>query len=91
MLKTIFYLHIARRLLTLGALMAIHAHRKGEESNDSLLQRWKKQVQNTGLMKVLRTRSNFTKQPSKRMVRQSAIKREEYRAKNRRNQFYSNM
>ena len=71
--------------------MAIHAHRKGDESNDSLLQRWKKQVQKTGLMKTLRTRSVRVKKPSKRMVRESALKREEYRAKNKKNQFYSNM
>lgn len=71
--------------------MAIHAHRKGDESNDSLLQRWKKQVQRTGLMKTLRTRSIRVKKPSKRMVREAALKREEYRASNKKNQFYSNM
>ena len=71
--------------------MAIHAHRRGEESNDSLLQRWKKQVQRTNLIKVLRSRKNFVKKPSKRLERRSAIKREEYRNKNRKNQFYSNM
>lgn len=71
--------------------MAIHAHRKGEESNDSLLQRWKKQVQNTGLMKELRARSIFQRKPSKRLTRVKALKREEHRANNRKNQFYSNM
>lgn len=71
--------------------MAIHAHRKGDESNDSLLQRWKKQVQRTGLMKTLRERSHFKRKENKRMVRTAALKREEYRARNRKRQFYSNM
>jgi ribosomal protein S21 len=71
--------------------MAIHAHRRGEESNDSLLQRWKKQVQRSDLIKILRGRKNFVKKPTKRLERTSAIKREEYRDKNRKNQFYSNM
>ena len=71
--------------------MAVHAHKRGDESNDSLMNRWKKQVQKTGLMKTLRARSIFTKKPTKRMVRASALKREEYRARNRKSQFYSNM
>lgn len=71
--------------------MAVHAHRKGDESNDSLMQRWKKQVQRTGVMKTLRERSNFRKKPNKRLVRMKALKREEYRDRNRKKQFYSNM
>jgi ribosomal protein S21 len=71
--------------------MAIHAHRKGNESGDSLLQRWKRQVQNSELMKTLRARSIHTKKPSQRLTRMRALKREAYRAKNSKNQFYSNM
>ncbi|MBU2213872.1 hypothetical protein KKC44_00250 [Patescibacteria group bacterium] len=71
--------------------MAIHAHRKGSESNDALMQRFKKQVQKTGLMKLLRTRASFKKKFTRRTERQAAIKREEYRAVNRKKQFYSNM
>ncbi|MFA6259087.1 MAG: hypothetical protein WCX29_00580 [Candidatus Peribacteraceae bacterium] len=71
--------------------MAIHAHRKGDESNDSLFQRWKKQVQQTGILKTLRTRSTYRKKPTKRLQRQRALKREEHRAINRKKQFYSNM
>ncbi len=71
--------------------MAVHAHKKGDESNDSLFQRWKRQVQNSGMLKTLRERSVRTKKPNKRMVRQAALKREEYRSRNRRKQFYSNM
>ena len=71
--------------------MAIHAHRKGEESLDSLMQRWKKQVQKTGLMKILRTRSIHVRKPNKRLERIKALKRESFRAANRKKHFYSNM
>ena len=71
--------------------MAVHAHKHGDESNDALQQRFKRQVQRTGLMKLLRERSRFKKQQTKRLTRQKALKREEYREKNRKNQFYSNM
>ena len=71
--------------------MAVHAHKHGDESNDALQQRFKRQVQRTGLMKLLRERSRFKKQQTKRLTRQKALKREGYREKNRKNQFYSNM
>jgi len=71
--------------------MAVYAVKRSNESNDGLQQRFKKQVQNLGLMKLLRGRKSFKKKPSKRMIRMRAIKREEYRAKNRKKQFYSNM
>jgi len=71
--------------------MAIYAYRKGSESNDALMQRFKKQVQKTGLMKLLRARQAFKKKDTKRSVRLKAVKREEYRSKNRKKQFYSNM
>ena len=71
--------------------MAIHAHRTGDESNDRLQQRFKKQVQNSGLIKLLRSRSNFSRAKNRRIMRQAALKREEYRAKNRKKKFYSNM
>jgi ribosomal protein S21 len=71
--------------------MAIHAHKHGDESNDSLLQRFKKQVQKSGLIKVLRERSVRRRKPSRRIVRLRALKREEFRAAKRKTQFYSNM
>ena len=71
--------------------MAVHAHKHGDESNDALQQRFKRQVQRTGLMKLLRERSRFKKQQTKRLTRQKALNSEEYREKNRKNQFYSNM
>ena len=71
--------------------MAIHAHKRGEESNDGLQQRFKRQVQKTGLLRTLRTRATRSKKPNRRLVRQKAVKREEYRSQNRKKQFYSNM
>ena len=71
--------------------MAIHAHKRGEESNDALQQRFKRQVQRTGLMKLLRERSRNKKKDTRRLTRQKAVKREEYREENRKKQFYSNM
>jgi ribosomal protein S21 len=71
--------------------MAIHARKKGDESNDSLQQRFKKQVQKSGLMKILRERSRWKRKPSRRLVRIRALKREGFRTVNKKKQFYSNM
>lgn len=71
--------------------MAIHAHKRPEESNDRLQQRFKQQVQKSGLVKLLRERGVHTRKPSKRLQRKRALKREEFRAANRKKKFYSNM
>jgi len=71
--------------------MAIHAHKKGEESNDRLQQRFKQQVQKSGLIPRLRKRKVLTKKPSTRLARLRALKREGYRMENRKKKFYSNM
>ena len=75
----------------LSRLMAIYAIKHGEESNDRLQQRFKKQVQKSGLMKLLRDRRNYKRPLTKRLQRIRALKREEYRATNKKKQFYSNM
>ena len=74
--------------------MAIYAIKKGEETNDRLQQRFKKQVQKTGLQKMMRDRKNRkAKDPKKntRLRRIRALKREGYREENKKKQFYSNM
>lgn len=71
--------------------MAIYAVKKGRESNERLMNRFKKQVQNTRLVKVLRARSRYKKAARKRTIRLTALKREEYRSKNKKKKFYSNM
>ena len=74
--------------------MAIYAIKKGEETNDRLQQRFKKQVQKTNLIKVLRDRKRHKKKDPKknrRLGRLRALKRESYREANKKKQFYSNM
>ncbi|OIO53886.1 hypothetical protein AUJ46_04045 [Candidatus Peregrinibacteria bacterium CG1_02_54_53] len=71
--------------------MAIHAHRNGDESNDRLQQRFKSQVQKSGILKLMRERGRFKRSPNKRILRQRALKREGYRSTNRKQKFYSNM
>jgi len=71
--------------------MAIHAHKHGEESNDRLQQRFKQQVQKSGLIKMLRERGHHARKPSARLVRKRALMREGYRTENRKKKFYSNM
>jgi ribosomal protein S21 len=71
--------------------MAIHARKRPEESNDRLQQRFKQQVQKSGLIKLLRERGVFRRKPSQRLQRMRALKREGYRNENRKKKFYSNM
>lgn len=71
--------------------MAIYAIKKGEETNDRLQQRFKKQVQKSGILKLMRERSTFRRKRTRRLQRLRALKREEFRAQNRKKQFYSNM
>jgi ribosomal protein S21 len=71
--------------------MAIYAVRKGSESNDRLMNRFKKQVQESRLIKKLRDCRRYKKKGSKRLIRKKALKREWYRGKNTKQKFYSNM
>ncbi|MDB4979193.1 MAG: hypothetical protein JWM56_1379 [Candidatus Peribacteria bacterium] len=71
--------------------MAIYAIKQKEESNDRLQQRFKKQVQKSGLLKILRERGTYKKPLTRRLARIRALKREDYRAQNKKKQFYSNM
>ena len=71
--------------------MAIYAVKRGEESADRLMSRFKSQVQNTRLVKLLRDRKSFKKKRTRRLQRLRALKREEFRDENKKKQFYSNM
>jgi ribosomal protein S21 len=71
--------------------MAIYAIRKGDESNDRIQSRFKKQFQETRLLNLLRDRKTSKKAPTKRLERLRALKREEFRAARKKNQFYSSM
>jgi ribosomal protein S21 len=71
--------------------MTVYAIKKGDESNERLQSRFKKQFQETRLLKVLRDRRTHKGRLTKRLQRIRALKREQYRAENVKNQFYSNM
>lgn len=71
--------------------MAIYAVRRPEESNDRVQQRFKQQVQKSGLVKLMRERSIRQKKQSKRLQRLRALHREKLRSANRKKRFYSNM
>lgn len=71
--------------------MAIYAIKKGDESNDRLFQRFKKQVQKSGLLKLIRERNIHKRKPNRRAVRIRALVREGFRAERKKKQFYSNM
>ena len=71
--------------------MAIYAIKKGDESSERLQQRFKKQVQKSGLLPLLRQRNTYKKPLTRRLQRIRALKREGFRAQNRKTQFYSNM
>ncbi len=71
--------------------MAIYAIKKGEESTDRLQQRFKKQVQKSGIIKMLRERNTHKRRKTQRLERIRALKREGFRQQNRKKQFYSNM
>lgn len=67
--------------------MAIYAVRRENETVEKLIHRFKKQVQGTRLVQVIRAGKHWTKKATKRLVRVSALKRAEYRAKRRIEQF----
>ena len=71
--------------------MAIYAKKRPEESNDRLQQRFKQQFQRSGVLKLTRERNVRTRKPSRRLMRLRALKREQFRAVNRKKKFYSNM
>jgi ribosomal protein S21 len=71
--------------------MTIYAIKRGEESNERLQSRFKKQFQETRLLKVLRDRKTHKRALTKRLQRIRALKREQFRAERLKNQFYSNM
>lgn len=71
--------------------MAIYAVKKGSESNERLLNRFKKQMQGTRLVKLLRDHMRFKGKITKREIRLRALKREEFRAANKKAKFYSNV
>ncbi|MDD5055866.1 MAG: hypothetical protein PHZ00_06405 [Candidatus Peribacteraceae bacterium] len=71
--------------------MAMFAIRRGEESNERLQGRFKKQFQETRILKKLRYEKTHKRKLTVRLQRIRALKREGFRADNKKNQYYSNM
>jgi len=69
--------------------MAIYAVKRTEETNERLIKRFKKQFQNARLLKEVRERIYRGKVKTKRITRKKALKREMFRAKKIREQFYA--
>lgn len=66
----------------------IYAVKKQNESNERLMSRFKKVVQRSRIMEGKRKRY-FKMKPTKKQVREAAVKRSYYRAKRERAKFYS--
>lgn len=71
--------------------MSIFAVRRGDESADRLQSRFKSQVQESRIIKLLRDRRVHRRKLTQRLQRLRALKREEYRAQSQKKKFYSNM
>lgn len=68
--------------------MTIHAVRRENETVEKLINRFKKQTQNSRLVQQVRAERYWVKAPTKRLTRLVALKREFFRAKRRKEQFY---
>lgn len=66
----------------------IYAIKKQNESNERLMSRFKKVVQRSRIMDTKRNRY-FKGKPSKKFVREAAIKRVEHRKNRERAKYYS--
>ncbi len=67
----------------------IYAIKKQNESNERLINRFKKTVQRSRVLMNAKQHRFHEQSPRKRYVRQSAVKRDYYRGKRAKEQFYS--
>lgn len=68
--------------------MFVHVVRDPRESFERMLSRFKKLLQRSHKLVLYREKSNHRKKKTKKRIRAEAIKREEYRAKRRKERFY---
>ncbi|MBN2307136.1 30S ribosomal protein S21 [Candidatus Peregrinibacteria bacterium] len=66
----------------------IYAIKKQNESNERLMSRFKKIVQRSRIMETKRSRYHEQK-PTKKYIREAAVKRAQYRKKREKAKFYS--
>ncbi len=67
----------------------LYAIKKQNESNERLISRFKKVVQRSRIIMDAKKGRYHKQKPSKKYVRESAVKREFYRKKRTKEQFYS--
>jgi ribosomal protein S21 len=69
--------------------MAVWSVRRDDESNEKLIKRWKRQVNNARVVNALKKDRYRLKPETKRLRRNAAIKRSEFQEKRYREQLYS--
>lgn len=69
--------------------MAVWAVRRDDESNEKLIKRWKRQVNNARIVNALKKERYHSKDQTKRLRRNAALKRAEFQEKRYREQLYS--
>lgn len=57
----------------------VEVKKRGDERIESMLRRFKKQLQRSGVLVLARSKKRFEKKKSKNLTRKSAIKRSEFR------------
>ena len=67
----------------------IYAIKKANESNERLISRFKKVVQRSRVLMDAKQHRYFEQKPRKRHIRNAAVKRDHYRNKRTKEQFYS--
>ena len=67
----------------------IFAVRRKNENNEQVMHRFKKQIQSSGVVTKVRKSKFFSKKKTKRRIRDEAVKRTEYREKNRKKILWS--
>lgn len=71
--------------------MAVWAVKRedGNETNERLIKRWKRQINGARVVNTIRNGRYQKKDDTKRLVRESAIKRSENQEKNKKAMFYA--
>lgn len=69
--------------------MAVACIRREGESNEKVIGRWKKKTQKANVVKDARKARYFDRNESSTKEKEAAIVRESYRAKRKKNRFYS--
>ena len=69
--------------------MAVAVKKREGESNEKIISRWKKKTQQAKVIQRTREHRYFERNMSRTKKKEAAIVREGYRAKRKKNQFYS--